>query len=110
MLSLAQMHDAGEGIPASKQLAIDWYEKAAAAGDAIACGNLAALYASGEGVDADLFRALVWAILAQRAAVRGGDPNESAYRQQCETWLNTVTPETRDRAERAAMEWAASHW
>ena len=60
MLRLAQLHEAGEGVTSDGDAALQWYRKAAGAGQSEAQCRLAALYDTGEGVKQDQSEAIKW--------------------------------------------------
>ena len=64
----------GEGTPRDPTAAAAWFEKSAAAGNALAAAYLAGLYADSDGVQRDLERALV---LLDTAEARGLDVQDT---------------------------------
>ena len=60
MNQLALMYDNGQGVAQDKNLAAQWYRKAADAGDADGMGNLSLCYLWGEGVSQDMNSAEYW--------------------------------------------------
>ena len=63
-------------------MAAFWYGRAAARGLAAAQNNLGALYATGEGVPADVARAYLWFSLAAAGNHQGGRANRNAIAEE----------------------------
>ena len=68
MTSLGGLYARGQGVPQDYQKAEEWYEKAAAAGDATAMANLGYLYDRGAGVPKEYAKAREW---YEKAAAAG---------------------------------------
>lgn len=68
MTNLGYLFDSGEGLPPDAQAAVEWYRRAAAAGDATGQYNLALKLETGDGVTKDVRRAVHW---YRRAALQG---------------------------------------
>jgi len=68
MRNLGVLYANGQGVPQDQTKAREWYEKAAAAGDAGAMRNLGVLYADGQGVAQDYPKAREW---TEKAATAG---------------------------------------
>ena len=58
MVSVGYMHEMGNGVPRDLIEARKWYEKAAAAGNAVGMTNLGNLYLDGRGVTQDRTEAM----------------------------------------------------
>ena len=68
MCSLGWCYSEGSGVDADPRAALEWYRRAAVAGNAQAAFNLGCCYASGTGVARDLHEARRW---FERAAAAG---------------------------------------
>jgi len=60
MNNIGRFYDQGRGVPQDYAKAREWYDKAAAAGDAVAMANIGGLYAKGHGVPQDYAKARKW--------------------------------------------------
>ena len=69
----------GQGGPQDYAKALEWYEKAAAAGNADAMVNLGALYANGQGVTQDYAKALDWSSKAEETKSAGAPGAQTAH-------------------------------
>jgi len=58
------MYAEGNGVPKDEAKAADWFQKAAAQGNAFAQAALGVMYAQGRGVPKDYVRAYAWMNLA----------------------------------------------
>eukprot|EP00808_Paulinella_micropora_P009558 g76511.t1 len=58
MFCVARIYDKGQGVQINKKLAVEWYEKAAGAGNALAQSNLGWCYKKGRGVQQDFKKAV----------------------------------------------------
>ncbi|KAF9352972.1 hypothetical protein BGX26_009247 [Mortierella sp. AD094] len=67
-INVGQMYENGHGVPQEYSKAVDWYQKAANQGHAIAQHNLGSMYKCGQGVAQDHFKAVEW---YQKAASQG---------------------------------------
>ena len=61
----------GQGVPQDYAKAREWYDTAAAAGDAGAIANIGGLYAKGQGVPQDYAKAREWYENAAAAGAHG---------------------------------------
>jgi TPR repeat protein len=68
MYNLGVLHQQGSGLPQDYRVARQWYERAAALGEALAMHNLGVLYENGSGVGKDLTKARQW---YEKAALLG---------------------------------------
>jgi TPR repeat protein len=68
MFNLGVLYHNGQGVAQDHAKAREWYEKAAAKGDASAMFNLGVLYDNGFGVAKDYAKAREW---YEKAAARG---------------------------------------
>ena len=59
------MYDQGQGVDQDWTKAREWYELAAAQGDAKAISNIGAMYLAGEGTEQDLNEAMRWFLKAK---------------------------------------------
>ena len=66
--NLGNAYAAGRGVPQSDSMAIFWWRRPAAAGDAVPQFRLGQMYEQGRGVARDLRQAVDW---YRRAAERG---------------------------------------
>jgi len=59
------VYDQGIGVRPDAKRAVEWYERAAAGGNAKARFNLAVIYRHAQGVPENLDRAIMWLVLAR---------------------------------------------
>jgi TPR repeat protein len=86
----------GHGVPRDHAAAVDWYRKAAEAGNAVAQSRYAKLLAVGEGVPLDLEEAAMWRALARRQGLTDATLDKL---------LVSIPPEDLQRAEERARYW-----
>ena len=60
MANLGSMYEKGNGVPRDSRMALDWYRRAAQAGNSSAMYDLGAMYENGEGVPKDRQQAVDW--------------------------------------------------
>ena len=82
MTNLGVLYANGQGVPQDYAKAREWYEKAAAAGDAAAMRNLGFLYANGQGVPQDYAKAREWYEKAAAQAREGTDQPRGAVSER----------------------------
>jgi len=63
------MYDFGAGVPENDALAVNWYRKAAAQGNANAQSNLGVMYQYGRGVPENKIRSYIWYFTAKNWAI-----------------------------------------
>jgi tetratricopeptide (TPR) repeat protein len=68
MSNIGWLHETGRGVKRDYTKAREWYEKAAAAGNAVAMSNLGVLYSNGQGVPRNYAKAREW---YEKAAAAG---------------------------------------
>ena len=97
---LGYAYQAGEGVEKNDTKAVEWYQKAAAQGNAASQRILASLYATGTGVPKDIVFAYAWLNIAAAS----GDPGHVAQRNEFEKQL---TAEQKAKAEKLAVDFFA---
>jgi TPR repeat protein len=80
MNRLGVLYQEGHGVPKNYELALQWYRKAADAGNATAIYNLGLMYELGQGVRKDSGAAVVW----YRKAAEAGNEDAKKRLQQLE--------------------------
>ena len=76
------MYGLGRGVPRDPQVALEWYQKAAEQGDALARYNLAERYERGKDVSKDLVEAFKWHSLAAEIGFQDGAKAKENLRTQ----------------------------
>jgi uncharacterized protein len=75
MYRLGRMYATGDGVPKDEKEALNWYEKAAAAGNAEAMYDVGRAYENGSGVREDVQKAVDW---YDQATLRGNKDAKAA--------------------------------
>jgi TPR repeat protein len=98
---LGVMTSLGEGVPKDDAKTVEWYQKAAATGQASAQQNLGVAYLRGEGIATDNVLAYAWSNLASGQGKEGAGKNRDIAARR-------MTPAEIAEAQRLSSGWKVS--